>query len=381
MVLATHPEVAPSTRFRVDQYRPFLARQGIELAYSFLFDKQEYQAIRSSEGTLLKGTRFLRALARRRKVLRSRLDADLVWIEREIAPALGGVFRSALDGLTVPIVYDFDDAVYLPRPGGHPLLGKLNAPALQTVDLCSRAHTVFAGNSVLADFAEEHSDRVMILPTVINTDRFLPGPDVAWDPRSTPSPGDPPVIGWVGSHSTLPYLLERVEAFRALRRIHAFRLRIVSNRPPPEIHGVDVDYVPWTPESEVSVFHGLSVGVYPVGDDPWTRGKCGFKAIEYLSCGVPCVASPVGVIKDIVVPEETGLWASTDEEWCGAMARMLENPREAALWGSQGRKHVVDRYSVKSVLPRLASALRTAAGRQDELAASEGSACAVSPAS
>ncbi len=380
-VLATHPELAPSTRFRVAQYRSFLAEEGIVLSYSFLFSQEEYRAIRAKGSAAMTAARLFRALERRRRWLNAGVDVDVLWIEREIAPAFSRQFRGSLDRVNVPIIFDFDDALFLPKPGGNPLVRRFSSPRDQTADLCSRAHTVLAGNEYLADFARPFAQRVRILPTVIDTDRFKPGP--ARTENGGGAGADIPVIGWVGSHTTLPYLLERAEAFRLLAKQRRFRLRIVSNAPPPRIPGVFVEYVPWTPETEVSVFHGLSVGVYPLEDNEWAQGKCGFKAIEYLACGIPVVASPVGVIRDIVLPEETGLWATSDQEWCDAMKTLLDTPETAARWGAVGRALVVDRYSIRAAIPILVEALRDTAVSGGFRAdwETEGSPCAASSVS
>lgn len=221
------------------------------------------------------------------------------------------------------------------------------------------ADIVLPGNEFLGDFARGaisgHSPpgKIRVLPTVVDTKLFKPGagqvPDV-------------PVVGWVGSHSTLPYLLECRPALVELASRLSYRLRIVSNEPPPPMPGVDVEFVRWHPDVEVSVFHGLSVGLYPLHDDHWSRGKCGFKAIQYSACGIPVVASPVGVVRDIVAPEETGLWAESHREWCDQIERIIRDPGLGARMGAQGRAYIEDRYSVESSLPSLENALLDAAG-------------------
>ena len=120
--------------------------------------------------------------------------------------------------------------------------------------------------------------------------------------------------------------------------------------------------MPWDGGREVAHVQALDVGLYPLDDSPWSRGKCGFKALQYLACGVPCVASPVGVLGDIVRPGETGLHARSQEEWVDACAALLSDPARRAAMGVRGRALVEERYSVRVAAPFLAEALRDVAG-------------------
>ncbi len=120
------------------------------------------------------------------------------------------------------------------------------------------------------------------------------------------------------------------------------------------------DFVPWRPDAEIAHFQALDVGLYPLDDTPWSRGKCGFKALQYLACGVPCVASPVGVLCDIVRPEETGLHADGPSAWVEACARLLTDPEARARMGRAGRALVKAEYSVDVAVPRLVAALEAA---------------------
>jgi glycosyltransferase involved in cell wall biosynthesis len=142
-----------------------------------------------------------------------------------------------------------------------------------------------------------------------------------------------------------------------------FTLRVVGGRPPEIPSGLRMEYVPWELENEVSYFRGLDVGLYPLVEDDWSRGKCGFKAIQYLSCGVPVVASPVGVIRDIVVHGETGFWAQSKGSWRDQLRILLTDGALRRTLGERGRKKVEEEYSVRAVVQTLARTLLRAAGR------------------
>ncbi|RMH14305.1 MAG: glycosyltransferase [Gemmatimonadetes bacterium] len=246
-----------------------------------------------------------------------------------------------------------------------------------------RAHVVLAGNDHLAEYARAErgsGQGVHIVPTVVDTERFRPAAgekagvpggdpeDGAGGAEATPGPtteatdaGDPPTLGWVGTHSTLRYLADLYPTLVEARRRTPFRLRVVCNRPPEGVpEALDVVFERWTPEREVAHFHGLRAGLYPLPDDPWTRGKCGFKALQYLACGVPAIASPVGVLARIVREGETGFQARTPEDWTRAVEVVCGDPARARALGRAGRALVERDYSVPVAADALARALREA---------------------
>ncbi len=355
--IATHPEVSPSTRFRIHQFREALASRGIELRYDFLFGVDEYGRLRSGGGVARRARELMGALGARMRRLESADLGDVVWVSRDLAPIGAGRILACLRDRGVPLVADFDDAVFLPPAGGSRWLGPLRRPGRAFADLCRASSVVLAGSSYLAEAARgavgiDKPVDVRILPTVVDTGRYRPV-----NRRNSPAL----TIGWVGSHSTLPYLWTRRAVFQELAREVPFALRVVSDSPPPPIPGVDVEFQRWTPATEVSAFHGIDLGVYPLPDDAWSRGKCGLKAIQYGACGVPVVASPVGVLREVVVPEETGLWADSDREWVGAMKRILGDPAAIERMGRNARAWVEERYSLAAALPVLEAGLRDGA--------------------
>ncbi|MFQ5537982.1 MAG: methyltransferase domain-containing protein [Gemmatimonadota bacterium] len=346
LALALYPEVAPSTRFRLAQFVEPLKEKGFRLEIAPFLTTEEYLRFRHMGPAQQFRFAVGAPLARLRRRIRRAASGDVVVVQRAVAPLLNRRFLSRLRERGATILYDFDDAVYLPQEGGRRLAEWIRRPAESTGAFCREAHRVFAGNRWLADFAAEARgtyDGVEILPSVVDTERFRPA--------ESSRKGEPPTVGWIGSSSTLRYLEELAPHFRTLQEHNAFRLLVVAGDVPPELPGVDFEYRRWNPEAEVSVFQELDVGLYPLEDTEWGRGKCGFKAIQYLACGVPCVASPVGVLPDIVLPGETGFLARTGEEWVDAVQGLLRDPSLRRSMGARGRKHVEANYSVRSVLP------------------------------
>lgn len=370
MALAPYPETGPSTRFRLAQFRAPLRSRGIDLEIRSFLTADDYGERYRGKGVLWKARKTLVGMGRRARDLRDAGAYDAVIVHRELAPVANGFFRRALEGRDVPYLYDFDDAVFLPAPGSDRLLSRVRRPREATAVLCRRARVVLAGNEFLADFArtareEPGGDGVRVLPTVIDTRRFHPG-DPSEAGRDATEGGSgaggaeaPLVVGWIGTHTTMPNLEELFPALGALATRVPFRLRVVSNRPPagrPE--GVELEFRRWSPDSEVEDTRALDVGLYPLDDTPWNRGKCGFKAIQYLACGVPAVASPVGVIPSIVVAGRTGFCAGSREEWIRHLERLLTDPGLRRALGRQGRRHVEEGFSVRAAAEPLARAIQ-----------------------
>ncbi len=295
------------------------------------------------------------------EALRSVLDRapsfDAVLVQRGISLLLERHFLDGLLARDVPLVYDFDDAVFLPQERGRRWVEALRDPDGTTRAFCRGARVVLAGNEQLAAFAREAvgsagGARVRVVPSVVDTDRFVPAPR---------RPAGVPTLGWVGSDTTVPYLEGLAPALREVARRVPHRLVVVTGSRRPHLPGVDFELVRWRPDVEVEVVQELDVGLYPLDDSPWSRGKCGFKAIQYLACGVPCVASPVGVLSDIVRPGETGLHAADIDGWVDACERLLVDPVERDRMGLAGRALVESAYSVQRAAPELARALEEAA--------------------
>ena len=150
--------------------------------------------------------------------------------------------------------------------------------------------------------------------------------------------------------------------FRRVRRDHSFSLRISGIGDPPSVPGISIDNTPWALDREVHLFNTCDVGVYPLADDEWSKGKCGFKAIEFMSCGVPVVAAAVGVNREIIQDGVNGFLASTEQEWIDKVGRLLADPDLRRAFGAAGRRTVEERYSLGVNAPKLAATLRTVAG-------------------
>ena len=211
-----------------------------------------------------------------------------------------------------------------------------------------------AGNQYLADYARQVNDRVTIIPTTIDTAKYTV------EPRAE---NDVPVIGWSGSYSTAQHLSTLTNALRRLSERERFRLRVIGAQD-FRIQGVDVEAMPWRSESEVADMRPFDIGIMPLPADRWSRGKCGLKALQYMALGVPTVCSPVGVNSEIIQDGETGLLASTDDEWVEKLSGLLRSADERARLGRAGRETVEARYSATVQAPRVLEIFQSVVARE-----------------
>jgi glycosyltransferase involved in cell wall biosynthesis len=347
---APYPVTGPSTRFRLAHFVEPLAGFGITLEIVPFLEADEFAGLYGAGGVFAKASLLGSAHRRRSRAVAEGCRADIVLIHREIAPVFDGRFVRAVRRSGRPVVFDFDDAVFLPPRGGNPLLRLIRRPRAVTARLCRMADAVLAGNDYLAKFAAGarggSGEGVEHFPTVIDTD--------AYTPRSE-RPTVPPTLGWIGTHSTVPYLEALFPLLAELQARHGFRLLVVSNLPPRPFPGLDVDFRRWEADAELAYLHEMDIGLYPLPNDSWTRGKCGFKAIQYMSCGIPVVASGVGVLPEILMDGAAGLLAADPAAWAASLERLLADDSSAAIdLGSSGRARVVDAYSVARAAPRMA---------------------------
>ena len=343
LVISPYPSSAPSHRVRLEQYVPSLRARGVEVTVRSLLDERAFR----SRGVRL-ATAVMIGAARRiaEAVTAGRFDAVLV--HREALPLPTAAIERVLGHTARRLIFDFDDAIYLPQPEMRtPLAGLLRSPA-KFGAMIGSADRVLAGNARLAEHASIYNRDVRIVPTTIDTDRTTPGP-VRDDGRV--------VIGWMGSPSTSRYLEAILPAVGAvLSRDPNLELRLVGARPGIAL-GERMTSRPWVLERELEDLRGFDIGIMPLSDDEWSRGKCGYKALQYMSAGVATISSPVGVATDLADDGSTGLLASNHEEWVDALRLLASDPVRRRSLGVAGRELVVARYSLRAWADRFHDAV------------------------
>lgn len=336
--LALYGPLAASTRYRMAQYVPGLADHRIELDIRHLLGDAYLQ--RTFQGKRASVVDLLHSGWRRLLDLFDQGDYDALMVHCELFPLMPSWVERVL--LRRPYIYDFDDAFYLKYRRGR--LGRLKPILGNKFDsMIQRASAVTAGNELLATYAKQLNSNVHLLPTVVDTDRYR----VATHER-----GKEFVVGWIGSPSTSRYLDSLIEPLARLGEESPVRFVVIGGDA-PTIPNVQVDALPWQEDTEIDAINKFDVGVMPLPDDEWARGKCAFKLIQYMACGVPVIASPVGANVDVVGPT-CGLLATTGDEWLAALRRLRDDASLGAQMGQAGRQRIVDSYSLHENLPVLA---------------------------
>ncbi|MCU1385431.1 MAG: hypothetical protein JWL71_4128 [Acidobacteria bacterium] len=358
LALSPIPEEAAGCRFRISQFIPHLASAGIDVTLMSLFTPEFFTLVYKRGHYLRKALTFTALSLKRLDSLREISRFDLVFIYRELFPIGPALIERLLARRgRPPVVFDFDDAIFLPAVSeANRLIGALKHPR-KTASIIRHSDHVIAGNDYLAEYARQFNAAVTMIPTCVDTQRFAP----STQPRS-----GVPVVGWIGSPTTAPYLRQLVPVLQQLRRKHAFVLRVSGAGEPVDAAGLDVDNQRWALEREVDLFNTCDVGVYPLTDDEWSKGKCGFKAIEFMACGVPVVAAAVGVNREIIQDGVNGFLASTDAEWIDKLGRLLTDAPLRRAFAVAGRRTIEERYSLAVNAPRLADTLRGVAARHEE---------------
>lgn len=349
LVLSRYGRLGASSRLRFLQFLPWLEQAGMECTVVPLMDDVQLQA-RYQKG----GYQFfdlLQSYWRRICILMQCHHFDVVWIEKEALPWLPAwVEYRLLRG--VPYVLDYDDAIFH-NYDQHSSVWARRFLGRRIDRLMAGACLVVAGNAYLAQRAlDAGAPWVEIIPTVIDLDRYEAKLALA-------SAGEPLRIVWIGSPSTVRYLVLLREPLAALSRRFDFKLRVIGGSA-IDLSGVDVEFVQWTEATEVASIQTCDIGVMPLLNSHWERGKCGYKLIQYMACGLPVVASPVGVNGEIVRVGENGFLVDTASEWVDALGRLLSDAALRQQMGKAGRKRVEAAYCIQQVVPRLAALLRIA---------------------
>ncbi len=354
LALSPVPEEGASVRFRVYQYIPALEASGFQVTVSPFYTPAFFHILYEKGKYGRKALTFMLLALKRWRVLSQMRDYDLFFIHREVLPIGPPVIEmrlSVVEGRA--LVYDFDDAIYLPNVSEANRFIRLLKWPQKVPRIIRVSDCVVAGNQHLAQYARSYNKAVTVIPTCIDTNKFVPR-------AGGNSEGDDPVVGWIGSPTTVPYLLSLREVLRRAAASHRFTLRVAGAGGVGQVPGVNVANVPWSIEQEASLFNTCDIGVYPLWDDAWTRGKCGFKAIQFMASGIPVVASAVGVNREIIQDGVNGFLAATEEEWGEKLGWLLSDPLMREKLGRAGRETIVERYSLAVHAPTLAAVFRSA---------------------
>ncbi len=353
LFLASFPVQAACTRYRCTQYFDYLRQQGVECTLRPFLSPALFDTLYQRGDHLVKALQLSLSALRRLRDIAAASRFDVVFVQREAA-LFGPPFVEWLMTKVMkrPMVFDFDDAIFVPYVS--PTYGRfatlLKFPQKTVTNIRLSRH-VIAGNNYLADYAKKFNANVTVIPTVVDTSQWTP----KYETRNTQHAL---TIGWIGSPTTTQYLKPLLPVLDELSHRHTFTLKIVGASETFSLNGTPIQNERWQLDHEITDFQSLDIGVYPITEDEWSIGKSGFKAIQYMAAGVPCVASPVGVNKEIVQDGVNGFLAATPQEWKEKLSLLIEDAALRQRLGAAGRRTVEERYSLQVQAPRLLEVLR-----------------------
>lgn len=339
---------APSQRFRFEQYLGELTKKGWTYRISAFIDESAWSVLYKKGHLLTKVAGVLRGYFRRLLDLISLFRYDVVFIHREASPfgppwiewLITKVFRKYT-------IFDFDDAIWIPNASeSNYRTTRLLKSFSKTASIIRWSTVISCGNKYLAEYASRYNRKVVVNPTTIDTEGWHNG-------IASPENGRF-IIGWTGSHSTVQLLELLLPVFKELEAKYTFELHVICDAP-PKFNLKSLRFIPWSKDVEVRELLKFNVGIMPLADDEWARGKCGFKALQYMSVGVPAVVSDIGVNAEIVDNGVNGFVCSGLEDWKNYLEQLILHPETARELGGKARQKVLDHYSVIANTPRFIS--------------------------
>lgn len=341
VIIAPYPKSeAPSQRFRFEQYLSSFEKEGYSIEFHAFLSDKTWKALYKEGSFFAKAFGMMGSFWRRFLLMFKLRSANIIFIHREASMIGPPVFEWIITKvLRKKFIYDFDDAIWLPNySDSNARFQRLKAYG-KVKRIMKWAHVVSAGNQHLCDFARQYNSNVQIIPTSIDLENVH---NVATDQNV-----EKPIIGWTGTHTTMNYLDELVPILRELEQTHDFIFRVISNQA-PSFELKSLEFIKWDKKTEIEDLAKINIGVMPLTDTIWAKGKCGFKGLQYMALEIPSVMSPVGVNTTIIEDGKNGFLCTSSEEWKRTLINLLENKLLRNEIGKAGFLTVKSSYSVQA---------------------------------
>lgn len=329
---------SPSQRYRFEQYFSFLENNGFQCELSYIISEKDDAYFYSGGHFILKLWIFFKAFYIRIKDRLRYKDYDIVFVQREAIMVGTIYFERGIRKTKAKYIFDFDDSIWLMDTSeGNKKFEWLKDPE-KTARNIRQANMVIAGNAYLADYARHYNKNIKIIPTTIDTGVHKP----------LALAKDKITIGWSGSLTTIKHFEYALDFLKIIKQKYPHTEICVVSDGIYTNNEIEIKGVGWTSATEVQAINTFSIGIMPLPDDEWAKGKCGLKGLSYMACEVPTVMSPVGVNTQIIEHGKNGFLASTTQEWVDCISQLIENPALRETMGKAARQTVVERYSVES---------------------------------
>jgi glycosyltransferase involved in cell wall biosynthesis len=339
-VAAHRPDRSPSQRFRFEQYLNFLRQNGFECDFSWLVSSED-DSFLYKHGNYFRKFSFLnRSYQIRKKDVKIASSYDIIFVQREALMFRSTRFEKAFSRKS-KLIFDFDDAIWLMDVSdGNRNWRWLKDPS-KTSHIIEMSHMIFAGNRYLAEYARQFNDNVKIIPTTIDTDYHKK--------KKAVTDKNKICIGWAGSTTTIKHFRMAENFLGKLKEKYGDKiyLKLIGDAT-YENPQLGLTGTAWNLATEIEDLSEFDIGIMPLPDDEWAKGKCGFKGLQYMAMEIPAVMSPVGVNTEIVEDGVNGFLATTDDEWIEKISLLIDSDELRKKFGAEGRKTVIDQYSVES---------------------------------
>lgn len=330
---------SPGQRFRHEQYLNYLSENGFSIEYSNMLDQKEDKVFYGSAGILSKARVGISSLFKRIKDILRANSFDYIFIYRD-AFFFGILIEWLFKKSKARLIFDFDDSIWLnDESPNQSFFQKLKNPA-KTGRIISYCDLIIAGNEYLASYARQHSTNVTIIPTTIDLNEYSP---VLMEKSKKVC------IGWSGSFSTVKHFESALSPLKKLKENYgnSIYFKVIGDGSYTNVD-LEIEGLPWKKESEIEDLCEIDIGIMPLPDDEWSRGKCGLKGLQYMALEIPTIMSPVGVNSDIIQDGENGYLAAGEQEWVDKLSRLIDDAALRSRMGKAGRKTVEDEYSVEA---------------------------------
>ncbi len=351
---------SPGQRFRIEQWAPYLESRGFRFTFASFEDDALHEVLYQSGQRVRKAARMGRAYARRLRRIREVGSFDVVYLYREAALIGPALLEKRIARSGVPIVYDFDDPIWLPyRSPSNGAFSRLKWPS-KTARICEMASVVTVGNRLLGEYARLHASSVEVVPSTIDLERYPMGATQRADDAA-----GAPTLAWTGSHSTLPFLESIRGPLRTLARRARFRLLVVSHTDRYRMEDLQVPQISrrWNAGTEAADLMEAGVGLAPFPSTGWTPWRCHGKVLQYMALGMAPVVSAIGILPDYVQDNESGFLVSSEEEWVARLETLIHDPELRARLGAEARRTVESRFAASVWALRVGEILAGVAGR------------------
>ena len=342
LFLAMHrKDRVPGQRFRFEQYFKYLEENGVQCELSYLISEDDDNYF-YKQGHFLKRTRLLfESLMKRYQEIKTIDKYDVVYIAREVFFLGGPFFEKMIAKKNVSLFVDIDDAIWIHGVSKANRLAGIFRNAKKINKTMSIVDTVVAGNQYIADYASKFNKNVLVFPTTIDTDKYVK--------ETNADRNDNVVIGWSGSFSTIKHFEILVPVLMNIKDKYGDKVTfsLIGDK---EYQCKDLNLIglPWSLQSEVEEISAFDIGVMPLPDDMWSKGKCGLKGLQYMSIGIPTLMSPVGVNCEIIENGFNGFLPKNEDEWFDRISELVENRELRNKLGEKGRQTVEERYSLNA---------------------------------